>query len=421
MLVLKAGGRGDVTKSHVLWSFDSGPDVPTPVTDGTYRLQSSTIAASCSASTRAPARRSTAGSACARHLQRVAGAGRRQDLHHQRRRRDERRSRRDRSSRCSPKTSSTTTRSARRRCPAARSSSAPPSSSGPSGANRERSLAMRSPSPRSLIAAIRSQTGSASADRTARAWPRRRACRPSSGRRRTSSWKAAVPAGHSSPVLTRTQIFMTGVDGRRAGRAGARPRDRQGVVAARRAAAHERDGSRTSTGPRRRRPSPTASDVFAFFQDFGLVAYATDGKELWRLPLGPFNMFYGFGASPIVVDGTLILPVDQDTGSYLLGVDAKTGKQRYKIDRPGVISGYSTPTVYRAEGRRHAGPDPRVVPVVGLRREGRPPRVVGARPRVRDEVGASASRATPRYINGWGFSQNQPGHADRRRFRGKRA
>ena len=36
MLALKAGGRGDVTRSHVLWSFASGPDVPTPVTDGTY-------------------------------------------------------------------------------------------------------------------------------------------------------------------------------------------------------------------------------------------------------------------------------------------------------------------------------------------------------------------------------------------------
>ena len=36
MLVLKAGGRGDVTKTHVLWTFGSGPDVPTPVTDGTY-------------------------------------------------------------------------------------------------------------------------------------------------------------------------------------------------------------------------------------------------------------------------------------------------------------------------------------------------------------------------------------------------
>ena len=36
MLALKAGGRGDVTASHVLWRFSSGPDVPTPVTDGTY-------------------------------------------------------------------------------------------------------------------------------------------------------------------------------------------------------------------------------------------------------------------------------------------------------------------------------------------------------------------------------------------------
>jgi outer membrane protein assembly factor BamB len=36
MMVLKAGGRGDVSRSHVLWTFGSGPDVPTPVTDGTY-------------------------------------------------------------------------------------------------------------------------------------------------------------------------------------------------------------------------------------------------------------------------------------------------------------------------------------------------------------------------------------------------
>ena len=36
LLALRAGGRGDVTRSHVLWSFPNGPDVPTPVTDGTY-------------------------------------------------------------------------------------------------------------------------------------------------------------------------------------------------------------------------------------------------------------------------------------------------------------------------------------------------------------------------------------------------
>ena len=34
MLAIKAGGRGDVTSSHVAWSFAEGPDVPTPVSDG---------------------------------------------------------------------------------------------------------------------------------------------------------------------------------------------------------------------------------------------------------------------------------------------------------------------------------------------------------------------------------------------------
>ena len=34
MLAIRAGGRGDITATHRLWSFDNGPDVPTPVTDG---------------------------------------------------------------------------------------------------------------------------------------------------------------------------------------------------------------------------------------------------------------------------------------------------------------------------------------------------------------------------------------------------
>ena len=35
VLALRAGGRGDVSTSHKLWEFQNGPDVPTPVTDGT--------------------------------------------------------------------------------------------------------------------------------------------------------------------------------------------------------------------------------------------------------------------------------------------------------------------------------------------------------------------------------------------------
>ena len=36
LLALKAGGRGDISSSHLAWSTDQGPDVPTPATDGKY-------------------------------------------------------------------------------------------------------------------------------------------------------------------------------------------------------------------------------------------------------------------------------------------------------------------------------------------------------------------------------------------------
>jgi hypothetical protein len=35
LTVLRPGGSGVVAKSHVVWTFSQGPDVPTPVSDGT--------------------------------------------------------------------------------------------------------------------------------------------------------------------------------------------------------------------------------------------------------------------------------------------------------------------------------------------------------------------------------------------------
>jgi outer membrane protein assembly factor BamB len=36
LLAIRGGGTGDVTTTHRVWEFNSGPDVPTPATDGTY-------------------------------------------------------------------------------------------------------------------------------------------------------------------------------------------------------------------------------------------------------------------------------------------------------------------------------------------------------------------------------------------------
>jgi outer membrane protein assembly factor BamB len=36
LVALRPGGTGDISKSHVAWTFHRGPDVPSPVSDGTY-------------------------------------------------------------------------------------------------------------------------------------------------------------------------------------------------------------------------------------------------------------------------------------------------------------------------------------------------------------------------------------------------
>ena len=220
-------------------------------------------------------------------------------------------------------------------------------------------------------------------------------------------WKTTVPAGHSSPVLTATHIFMTGTDGQKLvvlaiDRATGKETWRREVPRVHKERLENVNGSAS--------PSPVTDGerVYAFFQAFGLVAFTTEGKELWRLPLGPFNMFYGFGASPILVDGTVILPVDQDTGSYLLGVDAASGKTRYKVDRPGVISGYSTPTVYEPKG----GPKQILIPESFQlssydAKSGK--RLWWVRGLACEMKSVVSIDGDPAYINGWGFAQNQPG------------
>jgi outer membrane protein assembly factor BamB len=36
VIAIRPGGRGDITTTHKAWQFSRGPDVPTPVSDGTY-------------------------------------------------------------------------------------------------------------------------------------------------------------------------------------------------------------------------------------------------------------------------------------------------------------------------------------------------------------------------------------------------
>ncbi len=246
------------------------------------------------------------------------------------------------------------------------------------------------------------------------------------GPKKNVIWKTDLPQGHSSPVLTRDRIFITAfnklssaTNNGSTNAASKNENHKLSVICLDRRTGKvlwERDVPRTRDGrlqnvnnPASPSPITDGSNVYAFFQEFGLISFDKSGKERWRLPLGPFNMFYGFGASPILVDDIIVLPVDQDhPTSYLIAVDKNTGRMRWKVERPGVISGYSTPTVYQPK----QGPKQIIVPEsfqLSAYSVADGKRVWWVRGLACEMKSIASYDSEYLYINGWGFPQNQPG------------
>lgn len=177
------------------------------------------------------------------------------------------------------------------------------------------------------------------------------------GPERNVVWKVALPPGHSSPVLDNDRIYVTALEGEAlltiaVDRATGRILWRREAPRARALRLDKRNHPAS--------PSPAADgeNVYVFFQDFGLLSYDREGRERWRVPLGPFDNAYGMGASPIVAEGVVVQVCDQSNGSFMLAVGKNDGRQLWKVDRPESKSGHSTPIVYRPV----AGPPQLLVP-----------------------------------------------------------
>jgi outer membrane protein assembly factor BamB len=161
-------------------------------------------------------------------------------------------------------------------------------------------------------------------------------------------WRAEVPAGYSSPVVTSDSVFLTAAEGNTLvtlclDRASGEEEWRREL---------EFDGKRVGMNSSAA-PSPVTDGeaVYALFHARGLVAYDLGGEELWNQELGDFNIPHGMSTSPVVHGETLVLLVDQDMGAFLVAYDKRTGKERWKVERPGVTHSYSTPSIYApAEG-----------------------------------------------------------------------
>ncbi|MEJ7605049.1 MAG: PQQ-binding-like beta-propeller repeat protein [Bryobacteraceae bacterium] len=159
-------------------------------------------------------------------------------------------------------------------------------------------------------------------------------------------WKTALPPGHSSPVLSANRIYLTAWDQLNL-LVFALDRVTGKVVWRREIPRPRLQELHKSNSPASPSIATDGTNVFAFFTDFGVVSYGSDGEERWRLPLGPFNNPFGMGASPILANGKVIQVCDSETGSFILAIDQKTGKILWRQERTNMTRGFSTPVLYK--------------------------------------------------------------------------
>ncbi len=104
-------------------------------------------------------------------------------------------------------------------------------------------------------------------------------------------------------------------------------------------------------------PATDGERLYAYFGNVGLFAYSLDGKPLWNVRFDPQPMYLDFGtaASPVVHNGVVFVVHDNDGKSFAAAIDARTGKQLWRVDRDlpskGMLSGWSTPFVWTHGGR----------------------------------------------------------------------
>jgi outer membrane protein assembly factor BamB len=205
------------------------------------------------------------------------------------------------------------------------------------------------------------------------------------------AWKAAITGlGVSTPIVVGDHVFVTSQLGAGVRQQGNHPRLVQGgdaaaageraLGASREARAqadrdgrtfflveafHRADGRRVwehrleAEGPlsgvhdkhNLASPSPVSDGrmVYAWFGTGQIVALDLNGKLIWQRHLGkevsPYDVIWGHSSSPTLFEDTLILLSDHNPVSYLLAVDARTGRDRWRADRGKGRMSYSTPLV----------------------------------------------------------------------------
>lgn len=102
-------------------------------------------------------------------------------------------------------------------------------------------------------------------------------------------------------------------------------------------------------------PVVAADKVYVHFGHQGTACLDLAGKVLWKNDTLKYPPVHGNGGSPVLVEGVLIFSCDGGSDPFVVGLDAQTGRQKWRFDRvadPSKRFAFSTPAVIEVAGQK---------------------------------------------------------------------
>ena len=166
-------------------------------------------------------------------------------------------------------------------------------------------------------------------------------------------WSAPLPGrGLASPIVIGDKVFVTCSSGPSQERLhvicfsaddGKKLWERQ-LQATGRTMAHPKTSIAACT------PCSDGKHVFALWSTNDMAAFDLDGGVLWVRGLTAdypnASNSLGMASSPIVIGSTVVTLIENDSESYALGIDVKTGRNMWKLDRPKAAN-WSSPVSWK--------------------------------------------------------------------------
>ena len=166
------------------------------------------------------------------------------------------------------------------------------------------------------------------------------------------AWKSLIPEGFSSSVLSKTSIFLTGVEN---GRLVTLALDKASgkLLWNRKAPKVPLEKVHEANGPATPSPLVDENHVYVYFGSYGLLCYNHKGEEVWKKPIPTPRSMYGSSTSPIGYKDSVILVLDNDANlpksrvsqSKIVAFKKVDGSVSWETPRPFHRSGWSTPII----------------------------------------------------------------------------